>query len=121
MRIWLAIGLIAQAAGMAMYSVLGTQASLWTLAGISGFSGGVITVAFFSIWGDTFGKRHLGRIMGVVQTLCVFASALGPLLLERGRAARGAYAPAMLAAAPIVLIIALLHFWPSPHRSVPSA
>ncbi|MES2598413.1 MAG: MFS transporter [Verrucomicrobiota bacterium] len=121
MRLWLAVGLMAQAASMATYSSLGSQDSLWALMALSGFSGGVITVAFFSIWGDTFGKRHLGRIMGLVQTTSVFASAMGPLLLERGRAAYGGYAPAMMAAAPIVLIIALLHLWPAPRRSSETA
>lgn len=117
MRFWLLLALLAQAAGMAMYRSLAGLTELWTLAALTGFSGGVITVAFFSIWGDTFGKGHLGRIMGVVQTFAVFASALGPLLLEHGRAAFGGYAPALGAAAPVVIIIALLHAWPPPRRA----
>ena len=46
-----------------------------------GAAGGVVTVVFFSVWGQAFGRTHLGRIQGSAQTMTVLASAVGPLLL----------------------------------------
>src|SRR5258708_23444305 len=34
-----------------------------------GISGGVVTVVFFSVWGQAFGRSHLGRIQGCAQML----------------------------------------------------
>ena len=46
-----------------------------------GISGGVVTVVFFSVWGQVYGRAHLGKIQGAAQMMTVFASAVGPLLL----------------------------------------
>jgi hypothetical protein len=56
-----------------------------------GISGGVVTVVFFSVWGQTFGRSHLGRIQGCAQMLTVFASAVGPLLLAETIRHTGSY------------------------------
>jgi MFS family permease len=54
-----------------------------------GVSGGVVTVVFFSVWGQVFGRSHLGRIQGCAQML--FASAVGPLLLAETLRQTGSY------------------------------
>jgi len=56
-----------------------------------GISGGVVTVVFFSVWGQIFGRSHLGRIQGCAQMLTVFASAVGPLLLAETLRQTGSY------------------------------
>ena len=56
-----------------------------------GISGGVVTVVFFSVWGQVFGRTHLGRIQGCAQTLTVVASAIGPLLLASTLERTGSY------------------------------
>lgn len=56
-----------------------------------GISGGIVTVVFFSVWGQVYGRRHLGRIQGCAQMLTVFASAIGPLLLAETLARTGSY------------------------------
>jgi MFS family permease len=56
-----------------------------------GVSGGVVTVVFFSVWGQVFGRSHLGRIQGCAQMLTVFASAVGPLLLAETLRQTGSY------------------------------
>jgi hypothetical protein len=56
-----------------------------------GISGGIVTVVFFSVWGHVYGRRHLGRIQGCAQTMTVFASAVGPLLLARTLERTGSY------------------------------
>ncbi|MDX1981042.1 MAG: MFS transporter [Bryobacteraceae bacterium] len=56
-----------------------------------GVAGGVVTVVFFSVWGQMFGRTHLGRIQGVAQMMTVFASAIGPLLLAQTLQRTGSY------------------------------
>jgi MFS family permease len=56
-----------------------------------GVSGGVVTVMFFSVWGQVFGRSHLGRIQGCAQMLTVLASAIGPLLLAETLRQTGSY------------------------------
>ena len=66
-----------------------THAVLYGIA--MGVSGGVVTVVFFSVWGQVFGRSHLGRIQGCAQMLTVFASAVGPLLLAETLRQTGSY------------------------------
>ena len=107
-RFWLGGALFVQAAALASYQFIHTSAGMWTLAVLMGLSGGIITVAFFAIWGDSFGKRHLGRIQGVAQMCTVLASALGPLLLERGAGFLHGYANTLMIAAPMCVLLGLL-------------
>ena len=107
-RYWLGGALIVQACALASYKLISTQTGLWTIATLMGLSGGVITVSFFAIWGSSFGKRHLGRIQGVAQTCTVLASALGPLLLERGARLLHGYANTLIVAAPFCVLLGLL-------------
>jgi len=107
-RFWLGAALFVQAAALASYKFIHTSAGMWTLAALMGLSGGIITVAFFAIWGDAFGKRHLGRIQGMAQMCTVLASALGPLLLERGAGFLHGYANTLMIAAPICVLLGLL-------------
>jgi len=107
-RFWLGGALFVQAAALASYKFIHTSAGMWTLAALMGISGGIITVAFFAIWGDSFGKRHLGRIQGMAQMCTVLASALGPLLLERGAGFLHSYANTLMIAAPLCVLLGLL-------------
>ncbi|HEY1081317.1 MAG TPA: MFS transporter [Prosthecobacter sp.] len=107
-RYWLGGALLLQAGGLAAYSHIQTPVHLWSLAAVSGVAAGIIMVAFYAIWSDAFGKRHLGRIQGAAQTGSVVASALGPLLLERGMVWLGGYANALLFAAPVSVLVGLL-------------
>ncbi len=56
-----------------------------------GIAGGVVTVVFFSVWGQVFGRRHLGRIQGCAQMMTVLASAVGPLILAMTLDRTGSY------------------------------
>lgn len=107
-RFWLGGALICQAAALAAYSFIHTQAHLWALAAFSGIAGGIITVAFFAIWTDSYGKRHLNRIQGAAQTFSVVASGLGPPLLEHGHAFFGTYAKTLMYGAPACVLVGLL-------------
>jgi len=101
---------------MAVAMFLYAGALLWlpsieTLAGIRGYAvimglaGGIITVVFFAVWGEVFGRIQLGRIQGAAQMLTVVASAVGPVLFASCFARYGSYSPAFYSLAPIVLAL----------------
>lgn len=76
-------------------------------AALLGFSGGVVSVIFFTAWADIFGRLHLGKIQGTAQVFAVLASAVGPWFLESVFVSTGTYTPAFYALAPAVLLVAL--------------
>ena len=76
-------------------------------AGLLGFSGGVVSVIFFTAWADIFGRLHLGKIQGAAQVFAVLASATGPWFIESIFSSAGSYAPAFYALAPAVLLVAI--------------
>ncbi len=117
LRFWLGGALILQAVALAMFKFISTGVGLWTVAALMGLSGGVITVAFFAIWGEAFGKRHLGQIQGVAQMCSVVASALGPVLLESGAGFLRGYANTLIIAVPFCVLLGLLVMVLRPHPS----
>jgi len=70
-----------------------------------GIAGGVVTVVFFSVWGQVFGRTHLGRIQGCAQMMTVLASALGPLLLAQTLRITGSYDLMFNGLAVIVVVL----------------
>ncbi|MBS1835313.1 MAG: MFS transporter [Acidobacteria bacterium] len=86
-------------------------------AALMGIAGGIVTVVFFSVWGQAFGRSHLGRIQGFAQMLTVLASAIGPLLLARTLDATGSYDSIFHLLAAIVFLLAVAAtFAPMPAR-----
>jgi MFS family permease len=87
----MAVGMAVLAAALVALPHVQTLAHV-VLYGIAmGLAGGVVTVVFFSVWGQVFGRTHLGRIQGCAQMLTVFASAVGPLLLAETLHRTGSY------------------------------
>jgi MFS family permease len=78
---------------------------------VFGIAAGFITVIFFAIWSQAFGRVQLGRIQGAAQMLTVFASAIGPLLFAKCHAAAGSYAPLLYTLAPAVLLMGVVAWW----------
>jgi MFS family permease len=93
-----------------------THVVLYALA--MGVSGGIVTVVFFSVWGQVFGRSHLGRIQGCAQTMTVLASAVGPLLLAKTFQSTGAYDLMFYGLAAAVTVLGICSWWvPLPHRT----
>lgn len=107
----LAFAMLLYAVGLAALPVVRTTPQLWLLAVPFGMAAGFITVIFFAVWGQAFGRRHLGRIQGAAQMLTVLASALGPLLFAWSHRATGSYAPLLYALASLVLALGLAAWW----------
>jgi len=70
-------------------------------------SGGGLTVLFFIIWADVFGKRDVGRIQGAAQMMSVFASALGPIFFAYSKEWTNSYSPAFFVSGILTLIFAV--------------
>jgi MFS family permease len=86
-------------------------------AAAMGAAGGIVTVVFFSVWGQMFGRTHLGRIQGCAQATTVVASALGPLLLAETLARTGSYDLLFFGLAAVVAMLgAAAWFVPAPVR-----
>ncbi len=84
-----------------------------------GISGGVVTVIFFSVWGQAFGRSHLGRIQVCPQMLTVFASAVGPLLLAGTLRQTGSYDLMFNSLAVVVVFLGVASWYaPLPSREV---
>jgi MFS family permease len=103
----LAAALAVLAAGLVALPHLLTEAHVAAWAMAMGLGGGLVMVLFFSVWPRVFGRRHLGRIQGVAQSLTVLASAIGPLLLARCVEATGSYAAMFRILAGVIALAAL--------------
>ncbi|HSJ01250.1 MAG: MFS transporter [Verrucomicrobium sp.] len=99
------------AIGLGALPTLQGKTQLWIFAGLFGTAAGFIGVVFFAIWGQAFGRAHLGRIQGAAQMLTVFASALGPLVFAKTHAITGSYATLLYALAPLVLVVGFVAWW----------
>jgi MFS family permease len=95
------------AAGLAALPHVRTEAHVVAYAITMGVAGGFVMVVFFSFWGATYGRRHLGRIQGAAQALTVVASAVGPLLLAWQVQTTGSYSSAFYTLAGIVTLLAV--------------
>ena len=76
-----------------------------------GVSGTITTVLFFTIWGQSFGRRHLGRIQGVTQMMTVLASAAGPLLFAKMFESDGNYYRIFWYLTAITVCLAVWSLW----------
>jgi len=93
----------------------------WTAMGygiLLGASGGAVRTVEAAAFAHYFGTTHLGAIRGLVTTISVSSTAVGPLALSLGQQALGSYGAAatVLAVIPAIVIVAALFVRP-PARS----
>ena len=105
------VAMVAVGVYLLAFPELKTPGQALTHAGLLGFSGGVVSVIFFTAWADIFGRLHLGKIQGAAQVFAVLASATGPWFIESVFSSAGSYAPAFYALAPAVLIVAVFAYF----------
>ena len=99
------LGMAVFAASLAAFPYVETKLQLMLYGAALGASGGVVTVLFFTVYGHTFGRAHLGAIQAFVQMITVFASALGPVILTMCKERTGSYTGMFTAAAPIAVVV----------------
>lgn len=85
-------GMLLLAICIGLFPFIHTLAGIQIYAVVMGISGTITTVLFFTIWGQAYGKAHLGVIQSVAQMMTVLASAAGPRLFAECHAQFGNYA-----------------------------
>lgn len=100
-------GMAVLAASLLMLPFVTSMAHVLAYAAAMGIAGGVVTVVFFSVWGQGFGRAHLGRIQGAAQMMTVLASATGPVLLARTLDRTGSYSSIFFLLAAVVAVLGL--------------
>lgn len=105
----MALALFLYAGAMSCWPQVTTTLGLNLYAGVMGAAGAAITVIFFAVWGQVFGRAHLGRIQGVAQMMTVLSSALGPLAFAWSKeyGGDGSYDLAFYAIAPLAFVLGL--------------
>lgn len=112
------IGMAVLALSLVMLPLVRTFPHVVVYGIAMGSAGGVVTVVFFSVWGQLFGRPHLGRIQGFAQMMTVFASAIGPLLLAQTLKQTGSYNLIFNGLAMLVTLLAIACWYvPLPQRS----
>jgi MFS family permease len=107
LRSLLVVAMLLYGASMVWLPHVTTHAELWANAVLMGAAGGIITVVFFAIWPEQFGRLHLGRIQGAAQMLTVLASAIGPVLFAQSFEGTGSFAPALYGLAGTTFVAAV--------------
>ena len=114
------LGMAALACALLALPLVRTYTHVILYGAAMGISGGVVTVVFFSVWGQAFGRSHLGRIQGCAQTMTVFASAVGPLLLAQTLRQTGSYDLIFNSLAAAVAVLGIASWYvPLPSRTAP--
>lgn len=101
------LGMAVLSAALIGLPLVRTYAHVMAYGASMGIAGGVVTVVFFSVWGQTYGRRELGRIQGCAQMMTVFASAVGPLLLAETLQRTGSYDGMFFGLAAITMVLGL--------------
>jgi MFS family permease len=99
------VGMAVLGGAVGMLPMVRTSAHVLLYGVAMGIAGGIVTVVFFSVWGQVYGRLHLGKIQGGAQMLTVLASAVGPLLLAGTLQRTGSYDLMFYALATVVLIL----------------
>jgi MFS family permease len=116
------LGMAVLAAALVALPLVKTYAQVMMYGIAMGIAGGVVTVVFFSVWGQMFGRTHLGRIQGCAQMMTVFASAVGPLLLAETLKQTGSYDLIFNGLAVVVLFLGVTSWYcPIPTAQVLAA
>ena len=101
------LGMVILGVSLVSLPMVRTQAQVTAYALTMGIAGGIVTVVFFSVWGQVFGRTHLGKIQGYAQMMTVFASAVGPLLLAETLRSTGSYDLIFNCLAAVVAVLAV--------------
>jgi MFS family permease len=103
----LAFSLFFTGLGNFLFPFIQTTPQIYAYTVILAVSGGGLTVLFFIVWADVFGKHDVGRIQGAAQMMSVFASAIGPVFFAYSKEWTGSYTPAFLISGVLTLLFAI--------------
>ena len=121
----LALGIAGLGVSMALLLAMSQAPAAYLVGGVMGLSQGLFFGTSQPLWARYFGRRHLGKIRGLLTTVNVGSSSLGPLFAGLLRDHLGSFDPALLAFAIAPLPLALLALTaqppaqPSTERAIP--
>lgn len=110
-RFLLAVAQAAMATAMVLATHVTGGSSVVVYGIVFGVMQGMSGAITATVYPHYFGRSHQGAIKGMVSTMTVAGSALGPLLLAVGFDVSGSYRPVLLAAALAPATIALVAPW----------
>lgn len=105
------LGMAVLGAALLMLPLVRTYAHVMAYGIAMGVAGGIVTVVFFTVWAQIYGRAHLGRIQGAAQMMTVLASAVGPLLLAQALRRTGSYNSMFYTLAALVALLGLAAWW----------
>lgn len=90
-----------------LFPFIQTAPQVYAYTIVLAISGGGLTVLFFIVWADVYGKRDVGRIQGAAQMLSVFASAIGPLFFAYSKEWTNSYTPGFYISGVLTILFAI--------------
>ena len=117
-RFMLGVTLAMGAAVMVWMPRIDTVEQAIALGVFMGVQNGIEMIIGSVVWAQFFGRRHMGSIAGLGTTLCVAASALGPMPFGIARDLLGNYTAVLtwFALLPLLLSVAVLLFAKRPTK-----
>lgn len=115
-RLLLAVALFLQALALVMAPFLTSAEMAYGYGVVMGSLNGLQMIVGSVVWAKYFGRQHLGAITGVVSTIGVASSALGPMPFGIARDLMGSYTTILVAFAvlPFALGVANLFYGKPP-------
>ncbi|MGE0608230.1 MAG: nitrate/nitrite transporter [Pirellulales bacterium] len=108
LRPLLATSMAIMAAALMVLPRVHSLTLVYAYTALMAVAGGLVTVIFFTVWGQAFGSAWLGRIQGAAQMMTVLASSIGPQWLAFGQAESGSYLTACGTLAGLAILLAAL-------------
>jgi MFS family permease len=107
----MAIGLAGTAAGIATLFFATHPLTAIAASVMMGATLGIHSGAVQPLWARYFGRLHLGKIRGMLTTMCIALSSLGPLIAGTVRDFSGSFDIAMWIFVAIPLPLAILSWF----------
>ena len=112
----LLVSLLALVAAIVMVPFVRTAAWVLAYGACLGTAAGVSSAVTATVWAHYFGRRHLGGIKSLVQSLAIAGTAIGPIPFALAHDVWGSYRPALLVAWLIPAAIAGMALLPEGRR-----
>ncbi len=110
----LSLGTISMAAVMALLLLIPDATLLWPLAIGLGMAHGLLTSVSSPLWPRYYGTAHIGRIRGLLATVMVGSSSVGPFLMGLCMDWTGSYDAVLLLSTIMLLALSVLGLLATP-------
>lgn len=101
----LIVALATQAAALALVGHVTSTPALWGYGALLGLAAGLTSALSATVWSYYYGRRNLGAIKGLAQTIFAIGTALGPLPFALAHDGLRSYQPAIQAGLALSLTL----------------